>query len=219
MHGFVGRELSGRASNRAPRRHLAPAAVFAAALALACAGCSRLKPVNTAPLESAGMSYPAIQQLTALKITASEVAQMAKARQAGFSDADCVSMLKLYRADHHPFDAGDAVAGLAQVGMSDAGILRLAKIRQLGLGWGELQAMKLAGMSDAIVMAVAERHAGGKPVLSGASLARLKNAGVRESTLLKLVQSGVPDSDARAILAYRRRGASGSEILRHFARL
>lgn len=163
------------------------------------------------------MGYNTIQQLTSLKISTAEVAQIAKARQGGFSDDDCVAILKIYRSENHPFDAGDAVAGLAQVGITDADILQLARINALGLGWGELQAMKLAGMSDAIVMQVARRRADGKPVLSGASLARLKNAGVREPTLLKLVERGVPDSQAGAILSYRRRGASEREILRHFA--
>lgn len=202
--------------SRTQRRICASAIAFVAALALASAGCSRFKPVDTTSLDSSGMSYDAIQQLTALKITTAEVAQMAKARQAGFSDEDCVAILKIYRGENHPFDAGSAVAGLAQVGMSDAHILDLARINQLGIGWGELQAMKLAGMSDAIVMAVARRRAGGKPVLSGASLALLKNAGVHETTLLKLVERGVPESKARAILAYRHRGASEREILRHF---
>jgi recombinational DNA repair protein RecR len=76
--------------------------------------------------------------------------------------------------------------------------------------------MKLARMSDAIVMEVARQRANGKHVLSGATLAQLKNAGVRESTLLKLVQRGVPESQGRAILAYRHRGASEAEILRRF---
>jgi hypothetical protein len=190
---------------------------LSAALAVACAGCSRLNPVDTKALDSSGMGYDAVQQLTALKITPAEVPQIAKARSGSFSDDDCVAILKIYRSENRPFDGGDAVAGLAQVGMSDASILDLAKMNELGLGWGELQAMKLAGMSEAIVMGVARRRADGKPVLSGASLARLKNAGVREPTLLKLVQRGVPDSQAGTILAYRRHGASEREILRHFA--
>jgi hypothetical protein len=209
-----------RGAGTGVRRYIRLSAIsFVAALGLSCGGCSRFKPVDTTPLESSGMSYDSVEQLAALKISTAEVAQMAKARQAGFSDDDCVAILKIYRGENHPFDAGDAVAGLAQVGMTDAHILDLAGINQLGLGWGELQAMKLAGMSDAIVMAVARQRAGGKSVLSGASLARLKNAGVREPTLLKLVQRGVPDSKAHAILAYRRRGASEREILRHFAGL
>lgn len=195
--------------------------VFAVAVlcaaGLASAGCSRLKPVDTTSLDSSGMGYNAVQELQAMKITAPEVAQIAKARNGGFSDDDCVAILKIYRGENRPFDAGDAVAGLVQVGMSDASILDLAKMNELGLDWGELQAMKLAGMSDEIVLGVAQQRANGKPVLSGASLARLKNAGVREPTLLKLVRRGVPDSQAGKILAYRRRGASEREILQRFA--
>ena len=163
------------------------------------------------------MGYDAVQQLKTLKVSTSEVGEIAKARQAGFPDDDCVEILKIYQNLNHQFDAGGAVAGLVQVGMTDADVLDLAQINQLGVGWGELQAMKLAGMSDAIVMEVARQRANGKRVLAGATLARLKNAGVRESTLLKLVQRGVPESQSRAILTYRRRGASEAEILRHFA--
>jgi hypothetical protein len=53
-------------------------------------------------------------------------------------------------------------------------------------------------------------------VLAGASLAGLKNVGVRESTLLELARRGIPDSQANAIIAFRRHGASDAEILSHF---
>lgn len=186
-------------------------------LSVGCFGCKRLQPVDTSPLMNSGMGYDAMRQLSALKVTAAEVGEIAKARQGGFSDDDCVKILKIYKNRNQSFDAGDAVAGLAQVGMSDADILGLATMNELGLGWGELQAMKLAGMSEAIVMAEAQQRASGKPALSGAALARLKNAGVRETTLLKLVEKAVPDSKASAILSYRRRGASDADILRLFA--
>lgn len=189
---------------------------LAAALAISCTGCSRLKPVDTSPLETSGMGYNAIEQLNSLKISTAEVSEMAEARQGGFSDGDCVEILKIYRGQNHPFDAGDAVAGLLQVGMTDDNVLDLAKINELGLGWGELQAMKLAGMSNAIVMEEARQRANRTPVFSGASLARLKDAGMHNSTLLKLVTLGVPDSQARAIVAYRRRGVSEAKIVRHF---
>jgi hypothetical protein len=210
-----------RASARSapdPRRILVSlrASVFIAALAIACAGCSRLKPVDTTPLVASGMSFDAVQQLKSLKISAPEVLEMAKARQGGFPDDDCVAVYKIYKGRSQQFDAGDAVAGLMEVGMSDTNVLQLARWNDLGTGWGELQAMKLAGMSDAIVMEEAQQHASGKSVLSGATLARLKNAGVHESTLLKLVERAVPESRGREILAYRRRGASETEILRHF---
>lgn len=190
--------------------------VLIAALAISCAGCSRLKPVDTTPLQNSGMSFDAVQQLDSLKISAPEVVEIAKARQGGFSDDDCVAIFKIYKGRNQSFDAGDAVAGLLQVGMGDADVLELAQLNELGLGWGELQAMKLTGMSDEIVMAEAQQRAHGKSVLSGATLARLKNAGVHESTLLKLVERGVPESQGPEIVTYRRRGASEADILRHF---
>lgn len=192
------------------------AGVFAAVLVVACTGCSRLKPVDITPLTNSGMSFDAAQELRSLKISAPEIPEIAKARQGGLSDDDCVALYKIYLAGNRTFDAGDAAAGLLQAGVSDTDILQLARLNELGLGWGELQAMKLAGMSDAIVMAEAQQRASGKSVLSGATLARLKNAGVHESTLLKLVERGVPESQGSQIVADRRRGASEAEILRHF---
>jgi hypothetical protein len=44
----------------------------------------------------------------------------------------------------------------------------------------------------------------------------MKNAGLRESTLLELARRGIPDSKAAAIIAYRRHGASDAEILRRY---
>lgn len=188
------------------------------AAALLTSGCQRMKPLDTSPLDASGMNYDAIEQLKGLNITAAEVSEIAKVRQAGFSDADCVQLIQIYRASGKPFDAGDAVPGLLQAGVAEGTIIQLAQMHQLGLDWGELQAMHLAGLSDAIVLEVARRRAAGQPVLAGASLARLKNAGLRQTTLLDLTRSGVPDSEASAILAYRRHGASETEILRRFAK-
>ena len=79
--------------------------------------------------------------------------------------------------------------------------------------------MRLAGLSDAILLEVARHRAANQPVLAGASLANLKNAGVRELTLLELVRRGVPDSQAAAIIAFRRHGATDAQIISHFATL
>ena len=57
---------------------------------------------------------------------------------------------------------------------------------QLGIGAGEFQVMRLAGLSDAIILEAAKHQAEGKPSLSGLSLGGLKNSGLRESTLLEL---------------------------------
>jgi hypothetical protein len=89
-------------------------------------------------------------------------------------------------------------------------------LNQLGVGAGDLQAMRLAGISDATILEVARHRAEGKDVLAGASLANMKNAGIRDSTLQELVRRGIPDSQIDSILAMRRRGGSDAEILRYF---
>ena len=188
-------------------------------LGLPTAGCRSLRPINTQPLDTSGMSYDAVQDLKSLGIRGPEVAEIAKARQSGFSDTDCIDAFKIFRIRQQPFNAGGAIASLVQVNVSDDTILELARLNQLGLDTGELQAMKLAGLSDDILLEVARHRANGLPVLSGASLARLKNTGMRTSTLFQLARRGVPDSEGPAIISYRRHGASDDEVLRRFAGL
>jgi hypothetical protein len=175
-----------------------------------------MTPLDTKPLDSAGMSYDAIQELKSLQITAPEVIELAKARANGYSDAGCVDTVKIFRSRNQPFDVGDTIAGLIRAGVSEDTILELAKISQLGLGSGEFQAMKLAGLSDAIILEVARHRAAAMPVLAGASLAELKNSGLRPSTLLELARRGIPNSQADAIVSSRRHGASDADILGRF---
>ncbi len=191
----------------------------AMAILLCVAGCHPVPPLDTKPLDAAGMTYDSIQQLKALKITQPEVAQLATARQSGFSDANCVAVLGVYRTRNQPFDAGDEIGGLVRAQVGEDTILELAKLNELGLSAGEFQAMRLAGLSDAILLEVARHRAANQPVLAGASLANLKNAGVRELTLLELARRGVPDSQAAAILAFRRHGATDAQIISRFAPL
>jgi hypothetical protein len=181
------------------------------------AGCHTTPPVDMQPLEAAGMGYEAMSQLKALGVTTAEVAQIAAARQAGFSDAACLQLVQLYRARKQPFDAGQTIAGLIGAGTSEATVMSLARLNQLGLNAGEFEAMRLAGLSDQILLAEAQHRAASEPTLSGASLASMKNLGLRSDTLLQLVEHGVPDADAAQILAARRRGAKDTEILREFA--
>jgi len=183
---------------------------------LFAAGCHSIPPVDTKPLDTAGMTYDSIQQLKTLEITTAEVAEVATAREAGFSDASCIAVFKTYRDRKQPFDAGEAIAGLIGARMSEATIIDLARLNQLGLTAGEYEAMRLAGLSDVIVVEVARHRAANQPVLSGASLAGLKNVGVRESTLLELVRRGVPDSKANEINSFRRHGGTDVEILKRF---
>jgi hypothetical protein len=181
------------------------------------AGCKRVQPLDTKPLDASGMSYDTIKKLESLQITAPEATELAKARSAGFSDASCIEVFQISHGRGEAFASGDVVAGLIRVGMREPSVLELARLNQMGLGVGELQAIRLTGLSDSIVLEVARHRAAGKPELSGVSLASMKNAGLRESTLLELARRGIPDSQAAAIIAYRRHGASDADILRRYS--
>ena len=175
-----------------------------------------MMPLDTKPLDSAGMSYAAIKQLQAFNITGAELNEIVKARTAGLSDDKCIEMVLLYHGRQLPFNAGDTVAGLLRARLSGETILELARLNELGINAGELQLIRLAGFSDAVVVEVARQEAAGKPVLSGASLSTMKNAGIHESMLLELLRRGVPDSEAATIIAAHRRGARDVDVLRRY---
>lgn len=205
---------------REPGRTIQRENTFALAALLACAllsaSCQSLLPLDTSPLDKVGMRYDTIKELKSLHISALEVGQIAEVREAGLSDADCIELLRISHSRHQEFTAGDAVTTMHQSGMSEGTILGLANLDQLGLGYGELQAMHLAGLSDTIIMEVARHHAANQPVLSGASLGDMRNLRIDNATLLELVRRGIPNSAAPEIMALRRRGASDAVILRHF---
>jgi hypothetical protein len=185
-------------------------------VALILCACHGMQPVDTAPLDRAGMSYDSIQQVKALKITTPEVASLSLARRAELSDANCITLMQMYRGRSQPFDAGDTIAGLLQAGIGQEAVIELARLNQLGLGAGELQALRLAEFPDDMILEVARHHSENRPVLSGASLAQLKNSGLRESTLLELARRSVPDSEAPAILSMRKHGGADAQILERF---
>ena len=178
--------------------------------------CESLMPVDTKPLDNAGIRYGSIKELKALHITGPEVGEIAKVRQSGLTDADCVSLLQIFHGRGESFAAGDAIASLHQSGLSESSVLALAGMDQVGLGYGDLQAMHLAGLSDSIVLEVARHHASRTPALSGASLGTMRNLRMDNATLLELVRRGIPDSQAPEIIALRRHGSTDAEILRRF---
>ena len=194
-----------------------PLFCLAAGLSLMAPGCKHFQPLDTKPLDAAGVGYASIKKLEALKITSEEVPEISKIRSAGFSDDSCISTVEIYHQRGKPFAAGEAVAGLVKAGVRENTILELARMDQLGISAGEFQVVRLAGLSDAIILAMAKHQAAGTPSLSGLSLGKLKNSGLRESTLLELEQRGIPDSATDQILAMRKHRATDKEILRKFA--
>jgi len=173
-------------------------------------------PLDTTPLDNSGMSFTTIQTLRSMDLSNAEAKQIAEARQAGLSDDDCVALVRLARSRKEPFANGDDVAQLFRAGIEESTTMQLAQLNLIGSWSGEAVVMRLAGLSDQIILEEAHRHAAGLPVLSGASLANFKNTGMREATLLQLVRRGVPDNEAATILALRRRGWSDAQILRRY---
>ncbi|HEV2298600.1 MAG TPA: hypothetical protein VGR72_08810 [Candidatus Acidoferrales bacterium] len=184
---------------------------------LAVVGCQRIKPVDTTVFDRMGMGYSAIQVLRASNLDNTEVNEIIKAKDAGFSDDGCVALVRLARSRNEKFHTGEDVGDLLKAGMAEPSILELAQLNVLGLWTGEAETMRLAGLSDRIILEAAHRHAAGQTVLSGASLANFKNAGMSEPALLQLVRRGVSDSEAPTIIALRRRGWSDAMILRRYA--
>jgi len=207
---------STRGLGRAVRRRGSFTAILVFGVLFSQIACESLMPVDTKPLDNAGIRYGSIKELKALHITGPEVGEIAKVRQSGLTDADCVSLLQIFHGRGESFAAGDAIASLHQSGLSESSVLALAGMDQVGLGYGDLQAMHLAGLSDAIVLEVARHHASGTPALSGASLGTMRNLRMDNATLLELVRRGIPDSQAPEIIALRRHGSTDAEILRRF---
>jgi hypothetical protein len=190
--------------------------IFVLAAGIFLGACHHQPLLDTKPLDNAGMSYDTVKKILALGISAEEIPEIAAARQGGFSDADCVQLVQIYHARGQTFLDGDTLAGLARAGIGEDTALELARLDQLGLGAGELLAMKLARFPDQTILEVARRHAQHQPVLSGASLGAMKNAGISDSTLLELTRRGIPDAQSDAVIALRRRGGSDAEILGRF---
>src|SRR5574337_1621961 len=151
-----------------------------AALLLAAlfpSGCKHLRQTDMRPLDQAGMWFRSVEELRRLRVTDAEVAELVKVRQAGVSDDACVELMRIARARQQPFSSGDSIAGLRRVGVEESTVLELARLDQLGLWVGEAQAVRLTGLSDRVLLAVARRRAAGRTALSGRAIAKLKNAG------------------------------------------
>jgi hypothetical protein len=189
---------------------------MAAIAALFAGGCQKLHRVDTTPLDRAGMSYSAIQDLKKLGVTDAEVWSVANAKMDGISDATCVELVRIAHGRQQPYNSTEMVTGLQQAGMSEPSILDLARMNQLGVSAGELQAVRLLGLPDDVVLEIAKSRAEGKPVLSGISIANIMNTGLRRETLLELIRRQVPDTSAAAIIAMKKQHKSDIEVLRHF---
>lgn len=171
--------------------------------ALLLAGCRQLHQTDMAPLDSAGMSPDTVDDLRQLRVADAEVQQLVHARLAGLSDASCLELVRIARDRGQPFTDGESAGSLVDAGFHEDSILTLARLNELGLWSGEAVAMKLAGISDGVILDIARRRAGGQPVLSSPKVAALRNAGFSDSQLMAAIDNGLTDEQADRAIARR----------------
>ena len=169
-------------------------------------------------LDHAGMFSTNVEQLRQIKVTDGEVQQLAQARQAGMSDESCLALIRIAHGRNQLFTGGQDIAGLLGAGLAEDSILKLARLNQLGLWSGEAEAMRLANLSDNVILAAATRRAAGQPVLSSAKIADLRNAGLTEKEIIDDIQNGTTDAQADDIIYRRNYLAGGHNFVRQQGR-
>ncbi len=174
------------------------------------------KPAQKSDTEQANqlaMWLDSVPQLKTLNVSNAEVAELSKAHEAGLTDPSSVVLIKLARDHKSPFADGQSIADLLNAGSSEQTVLELARLNQLGIWAGEARAIRLAGLSDKIILAVAQRRSQGLPVLSGGKLGELKNIGVSDAMILEMVQKGDSEQTASKYIAQRERAAGGHKFV------
>ena len=192
------------------------AAVFVTALCVVftVAGCQKLRPTDTQPLYKSGMWSDTIRQLRDMNVTDSEIADLIKIHEAGFSDNGCVELMKLIRSRKQEFTSGEAVVGLLHAGIAEPVVMELANLDQIGPWALEAQGIRLGGFSDQVVLAVAHRRAERMPTVSAASLLELKNTAETEDQILKQVSGGLTDEQAGQIIAAHKQMQAPTPFIR-----
>jgi hypothetical protein len=190
---------------------------IAVLLAVSISGCKRLEYVSTQPLDDVGFTYSVIQDLRRLDINNAEVSELVKAKNGGISEQACVDLVKVERDRKQRFASGADLAQLRSAGVGEPALVELLRLNQLGSWIGEAEAIRLAGISDRVLLAVAHRRAEGKPALSGGSLTKMKNAGLSESTIYELTVRGLTNTEAEDLAARRYKGGfSEADVLRSY---
>jgi len=197
------------------RSHLArrlPCGLMLASI-LVVSSCKPAQKADTEQADQMAMWLDSVPQLKTLNVSSAEIGELNKAHQAGMTDPSTVVLIKLARDRKTQFADGQSIADLLNAGSSEQTVLELARLNQLGVWAGEALAMRLAGLSDKIILAVAQRRSKGLSVLSGEKLGELKNAGASDSTILEMVQRGDSEQTASNYIAQRNRAAGGHSFV------
>lgn len=199
-----------------PRR-LSPAFALAGFLFL-FAGCGKVRQTNMSALDAAGMHPESLAQLQQYQVSADEVRQILTIGRSGMSEQGCVELVGIARSRHRVFAEGDAIAGLLNAGVKEGSTIQLVRLDQLSPFAGEAAAMKLAGLSEDVILDVAQHRSKGQPVLAGARLAELKDAGYSNAQLVAMVDRGMTDKQADEAIARHEYAVGGHSFVRQQGR-
>jgi hypothetical protein len=181
-------------------------------------GCSKAHRTNLIPLDSAGMHGDTIEQLHKYQVTDDEVRQILIVGRAGMTEQGCVELVGIARARNRAFAQGDAIAGLLSAGVNEKSVIEIVRLDEVTLFAGEAAAMRLAGLSDEVVMNVARRRARGQSVIAGARLAELRDAGYSNVQLVALLDQGITDKQAVDAITRHNYAVGGHAFVRQHGR-
>ncbi|MGH9645484.1 MAG: hypothetical protein ACRD4E_01595 [Bryobacteraceae bacterium] len=193
-------------------RYGAPLGSLLALLALLSA-CKPAQKTDTEQQDQMAMWLDNVPDLKALNVSSAEISELQKAHDAGLTDPSAIVLIKLARERHEPFADGQSIADLLAAGSSEQTVLTLARMNQLGLWAGEARVLRLAGIPDKTILAVAERRSKGLTVLSGERIGQLKNSGLSDAAILTMVEKGTSDQTAATYIAERERATSGHHFV------
>ena len=145
------------------------------AFALLLSSCKPAQKADTDQSDQMAMWLDSVPQLKTLNVSNAEIGELTTAHQAGLTDPSTVVLIKLARDHKQQFADGQSIANLLNAGSSEQTVLELARLNQLGIWAGEAQAMRLAGLSDKIILAVARA-----PVARACRALRGKARGIEE---------------------------------------
>ncbi|HET6930677.1 MAG TPA: hypothetical protein VFI45_10185 [Candidatus Acidoferrum sp.] len=170
-------------------------------LGVALAGCKTKPKVDYVALDQSGMWSTNLAQVKKMNVSAAEVGELTRLKQAGASDQLCLSLLKAARDHNHEFTSGDSVISLSSAGYTDAQILEMAQADKLDALSSDAVMLKLIGLSNSTVQVIIQRREMGLPTLTSAQIGRLKNIGESEKKILELINQGLSGQQAEAYVA------------------
>jgi hypothetical protein len=170
---------------------------------LVLSGCQKHPQTDYTALDQSGMWSSSLDEVKALKPSDMEVTQLTKLKHAGASDDFSLALLKTARAHHHEFSNADAAMDLSRAGYTDAQILEMAQSDQIDILSGEAVTLKLIGLTNSTVQEIIHRRMQGLPTLTSEQIGRLKNTAMSEQQILDVINQGLSDPQAEAMIAKR----------------